>query len=306
MATPPEHIPMPAQGERFVYVVPGTGASPADQDQLDLSIVAQAIWRGKWIIAGVAMLFALVAAALALSATEWYRAEVILIPAEQRSTQQLPAGLSGLGGLVGGLTGISIGGGGSAEPLAVLTSRGFITRFIEENDLLDELATASGLGPVDQVDMRDAVDFFLGEALEYTEDRQSRIIVVAVEWTDPETAAKWANLLVQRVNEQMRQRALMQAESSVNYLKVELERANLLTMQQSVGRLLETELQKAMLAGVNPEFAFRIIDSAQPPNHRSRPRRTQMVVFAFVAGAFLASFAVVGYRIMRPRNEKSA
>ena len=304
MATPPEHIPMPAQGERFVYVVPG--ASPADQDQLDLSIVAQAIWRGKWIIAGVAMLFALVAAALALSATEWYRAEVFLIPAEQRSTQQLPAGLSGLGGLVGGLTGISIGGGGSAEPLAVLTSRGFITRFIEENDLLDELATASGLGPVDQVDMRDAVDFFLGEALEYTEDRQSRIIVVAVEWTDPETAAKWANLLVQRVNEQMRQRALMQAESSVNYLKVELERANLLTMQQSVGRLLETELQKAMLAGVNPEFAFRIIDSAQPPNHRSRPRRTQMVVFAFVAGAFLASFAVVGYRIMRPRNEKSA
>ena len=103
-----------------------------------------------------------------------------------------------------------------------------------------------------------------------------------------------------------RQRALAQAESSVNYLKLELERANLLTMQQSVGRLLETELQKAMLAGVNPEFAFRIIDSAQPPNHRSRPRRTQIVVFAFVAGAFLASFAVVGYRITRPRSEKPA
>jgi uncharacterized protein involved in exopolysaccharide biosynthesis len=293
---------LPPEGDRFVYVVPGS--PPAEQDTLDLSIVAQAIWRGKWIIAAVAMSFALIAAAFALTATEWYRAEVSLIPAEQRSTQQLPASLSGLGGLVGGLTGISIGGGGSAEPLAVLTSRAFLTRFIEENDLLEEIATVAQLGPLDEVDMRDAVDFLLGAALEYTEDRQTRIIVVSVEWIDPDTAAEWANLLVQQVNEQMRQRALGQAESSVNFLKLELERANLLTMQQSVGRLLESELQKAMLARVNSEFAFRIIDPAQPPNHRSRPRRTQIVVFAFVAGAFLTSFALVAYRIIRPRGEK--
>jgi uncharacterized protein involved in exopolysaccharide biosynthesis len=304
MATPPEQSALPAQGERFVYVVPS--APSRSEDQLDLSVVAQAIWRGKWIISGVAMLFGVVAVAYALTATQWYRAEVSLIPSEQRSTTQLPAGLSSLGGLVGGLTGISIGGGGSAEPLAVLSSRGFLTRFIEDHGLLDEIATVAGMDPAEGVDMRDAVDFFLGNALEYTEDRQTRIIVVSVEWTDPDTAAEWANLLVQRVNEQMRQRALAQADSSVGYLKVELERANLLTMQQSVGRLLESELQKAMLARVNTEFAFRIIDPAQPPNYRSRPRRTQIVAFAFVAGAFLASFAVVAYRIMSPRQDQKS
>jgi uncharacterized protein involved in exopolysaccharide biosynthesis len=47
-----------------------------------------------------------------------------------------------------------------------------------------------------------------------------------------------------------------------------------------------------MLARVNEEYAFRVLDTAQPPNRRSAPRRRQIVMFAFLFGAFLASFVV--------------
>jgi LPS O-antigen subunit length determinant protein (WzzB/FepE family) len=264
------------------------------EDQLDLAGITYALWRGKWKIAATAFLFTALAVAYALTATQWWSAEVWMAPSEEQNTRNLSNQIAGsLGGLVGNLAGISVGGGSNAEPLAVLQSRGFIREFIEQNELLDEIAAVGKLGDeAGNVDIRSAVDFFRDRALDVEENRTTRIVVMHVEWTDPDTAAAWANALVRQLNERMRERALQQADSSVNYLKRELEHSNVLTLQQSVGRLLEQQLQKAMLARVNDEFAFRVLDSAQPPNYRSAPRRRQIVMFAFIFGAFLSSFAV--------------
>lgn len=46
---------------------------------------------------------------------------------------------------------------------------------------------------------------------------------------------------------------------------------NLVALQQAIGRLLENELQKLVLARGNEEFAFRVIDTAVAP--RKKPRK---------------------------------
>jgi uncharacterized protein involved in exopolysaccharide biosynthesis len=274
------------------------------EDQLDLAGMAGALWRGKWKIAAATFVITAIAVVYALNATPWYTADVWMAPSEEQNTRSLGNQISGsLGGLVGSLAGISVGGGSNAEPLAVLQSRGFIKEFIETNGLLDEIGEVAQLRDAEgNVDIRDAVDFFRDRVLYVEENRTTRIVVMHVEWTDPDTAAAWANALVKQVNERMRQRALAQADSSINYLKLELEHSNVLTLQQSVGRLLEQQLQKGMMARVNEEFAFRVIDLAQPPNYRSAPRRRQIVSFAFVFGAFLGSFAVALQWAIRDRR----
>ena len=279
-------------------------SNAGSEDQLDLAGIAGAFWRGKWKIAGVALLFTAAAVVYALRATPWYTADVWMAPSEEQNTRNLSNQITGsLGGLVGSLAGISVGGGSNAEPLAVLQSRGFIQEFIESNGLLDEIADVAQLRDAEgNVDIRDAIDFFRDRALFVEENRTTRIVVMHVEWTDPDTAAAWANALVKQVNERMRQRALSQADSSISYLKVELERSNVLTLQQSVGRLLEQQLQKSMMARVNEEFAFRVIDPAQPPNYRSAPRRRQIVSFAFLFGAFLGAFGVALQWAIRDRR----
>jgi uncharacterized protein involved in exopolysaccharide biosynthesis len=264
------------------------------EDQIDLSGISYALWRAKWKIAATAFGFAAAAVVYALTATQWYSAELWMAPSEEQSTRNLTNQIQGsLGGLVGNLAGISVGGGQNAEPLAILQSRGFVKEFIETNGLHDEIAEVAGLGDGEgNVDIRDAVDYFRDRVLDVEENRTTRIVVMHIDWVDPDTAAAWANAYVKQLNERMRQRALAQADSSINYLKLELEQSNVLTLQQSVGRLLEQQLQKAMLARVNEEFAFRVLDMAQPPNYRSAPRRRQIVSFAFLFGGFLASFVV--------------
>jgi LPS O-antigen subunit length determinant protein (WzzB/FepE family) len=116
---------------------------------------------------------------------------------------------------------------------------------------------------------------------------------LTIEWTDPKVAADWANLLVKRLNERMRQRALQEAEVNVSYLKRELAATNVVALQHSIGNLLEGELQKAMLARVNDEFAFRVIDRAEAPKWRSRPKRAQIMAIAVLAGFVLGCVVVL-------------
>lgn len=289
---------------RLVYVMPAGVLRPDGDDQIDLLRLWRTLWQGKWLIAGITGFIVALCLAYALFATEWYRADVLLTPAEAKSTQGLADQLSGLGSLSGlaSLAGITIGGADTAEPLAVLTSRDFTRAFIVEQDLLpvlfvDDWDAKTGrwkaTDPQDQPDIYDAVKYFDEDIRRVKEDKKTKLVTVTIEWTEPQVAAEWANLLVKRLNDRMRQRSLQEAESNVSYLKRELADANIVTLQQSVGRLLESELQKAMLARVNEEFAFRIIDRAEAPKWRSRPKRALIMGFGVIAGVLLSSLIVL-------------
>jgi uncharacterized protein involved in exopolysaccharide biosynthesis len=135
--------------------------------------------------------------------------------------------------------------------------------------------------------MRDAIRYFHQNVLRVSENSNTGLITVAVLWTDPDLAAFWAMDFVRRVNARLRERALRQAEANVLYLQQELAKTNVVTLHQAIGRLLETELQKLMLARGNNEFAFRVIDSAYAPKYRERPKRSVIVVAGTLAGGFL-------------------
>jgi uncharacterized protein involved in exopolysaccharide biosynthesis len=95
-----------------------------------------------------------------------------------------------------------------------------------------------------------------------------------------------------RLNERLRERALQEAETNVAFLQTELGQTSVVTLQQSIGRLLESELQKLMLARGNEEFAFRVIDAASPPKERVRPKRALIAVVGTMLGGMLAVFGV--------------
>ena len=141
-------------------------------------------------------------------------------------------------------------------------------------------------------DLRQAVQFFSEDVRQIEEDEQTGLVTLAVEWPDPELAADWAGMLVERINENLRTRALHDAERNVAYLREELEQTSVVTLQESIGRLLEVELQKVLLARGNEEFAFRIIDRPEVPVSPSRPSRRLIVIAAVFASGILSLLLV--------------
>lgn len=267
----------------------------------DLLSLWQTLWRGKWTIIVACGIVGSLAIVYSLMAEKWYRAELLMIAAETPSDRGgLTDQLGGLGGLAG-LAGISIGSKSSAEPMGILQSRQFIGDFIADRKLMpvlfpEDFNDAGQCRWADKgncPDKHDAFKLFSQKVLDVAADKKTGFVTVSVEWTDPSIAANWANSLIERLNERMRQRAMEEAEASVGYLKVELEQARVVPLQQSVGRLLQSELQKAMLARVTKEFAFRVLDRAEAPKWRVWPKRTQIVAFAVVLAGLLSSIVVL-------------
>jgi uncharacterized protein involved in exopolysaccharide biosynthesis len=91
---------------------------------------------------------------------------------------------------------------------------------------------------------------------------------------------------------------LNDAQTNLDYLKHELTTTDQVSLQQAISRLMESELQRIVLARGNDEMAFRIIDSAQPPKKRIRPRRPVVAIGSTLFGALLGCVWVIlrGYR----------
>lgn len=280
-------------------------------DEISVRELWDTLWRGKWLVISVTALFAVGSVLYALLATEWYRAEVTLAPAKERTTPSLAGQLGGLAALAG----VSVGGTDSSEAIATLRSREFARAFIDELSLLplffaDEWSVDHqrwlGDDPVKQPDIRDGVKFFHDNVLKVDQDRQTGLVTLAVEWTDAETSAAWANELASRLNRDLRGRALREAEANVLYLQAELAHTSVLSLQQTISRLLETEMQKLMLARGNEEFAFRVIDRAENPKYRVRPKRTLTVILSTLVGGMfsvLAVFFVNAFRVPVSRRD---
>jgi len=286
--------------ELLVYALPPESAQANTADDISFIDAWRILWSGKWIVVGITTALVALSVAYALIATEWYRADVVLAPANERSIPGLTGQLGGLGGLVG-VAGINVGRSVNAEPIAVLRSRDFTRAFIEARNLLpvllaDQWDAEAGRwraeDPADRPDIRDAVRYFNANVLTVSEDAQTALVTLSIEWTDPEAAADWADALVTRLNAYMRQRALVEAESNVAFLEAELAAANVVTLRQSIGSLLETELQKLMLAKGNEEYSFRVIDGAEIPKQREKPKRTLIVLLSALIGGALSIFLV--------------
>ena len=270
-----------------------------DDEGLDLGALSSKIWQGKWLIICVTAVFALLSGVIVLTLASWYRADVLLAPVRTTSADDWASQLGGLSGLAS-LAGIGVGGS-TSEPLGVLESRDLAREFIEQQNLLPVLfarkwdaksARWKPTDPKDWPDVRDGVKYLVEKIRTVKDDKKSGLVTLTIEWKDPKTAAAWANLFVDRANERIRARALLEAQADVSFLQRELAKTSVVTLQQSIGRLLDTELQKVMLARENKEFAFRVIDRAEVPKWRVWPKRLQTVVLATLSGGALSIYLV--------------
>ena len=275
-------------------------------DDLDLAELWEIVRNGKWHIIGMTLLFAVAAVTYSFLATKWYRAETLLALAENDSIQ-------GVGGQLGGLAalaGVSIGASDSVNSVAVLRSRELALEFIRENELLPILYShiwdpSRGKwtveDPAQHPDERDAVRYFHQNILSVSEDRNSSLVTLSIEWTNPVLAAEWAKKFLDMANTRLQDRALRDAERNVNYLQQQLGNTNVLTLQQAIGRVLENELHKLMLARGETEFAFRVIDPAYAPRNPFRPNQGLITLIGVFAGTMFGAVWAVWVHLVRPR-----
>lgn len=289
-------------------------------DEIDLLELWRTMLKYKRIILLATFSAAIVAAGYSLLMPNIYRAEVLLAPAQSDDSKAggLASALSGgLGGLAS-MAGISLGGGGSTEEnLAVLKSRDFLWKFVQEKKLMPILfedkwdAEAKRWKESDPKKQPGQLDvhrlFTQGGLLSVDKDKNAELFTVAVEWNDAALASDWANALVEDLNLYLAQKTIARSERNLKYLNEELMRAQIEEMRKTLFDLIANEQKQAMLANTQKEFAFKVLDPAVEPDKKIKPKRSLIVILAaFVAGFLATLYAFIMEGIAKRREEENS
>ena len=244
----------------------------------------------------------------AFLSVRYYRATTVLVAVSA------DRGLEGAANALGQLSGLaSLAGIGPdshdtavEEALAIIRSRQFLGAFIHDRGL-GEMLQSSAFGlrslmfwrPPRPPTVAKAVRRFNSQVLSVTRDRKTSLITVNIDWTDPQEAALWANELIERLNTEMRTRAITTATANLVYLEKERDSTITLGTKESINKLIESQLKERMIATVSREYAFRAVDRAVPPevDDPVRPNRALLIL----AGPFVGFSAGSGFILLRGR-----
>ena len=292
-------------------------ATVAD-DEIDLRELFAAIWQGKWLIIAVTAVFAVASVIYALSLPNIYKSEVLLAPVSDDAGMKIPGQLGGLAALAG----VNLGAGGGDKTglaLEILKSREFLSRFITKHDLFVPIMAAEGWNRADNSLVIDA-DIYnaankqwvrevkppfqpkpslletheeLLELLSVSQDKESGMVKLSVQHYSPYLAQQWASLLVQAINDEMRQRELAEAQSSTAYLTEQIEKTNIADVRTMLFSLIEEQTKTVMLANVREEYVFKTVDPAVVAEKKDKPARALIVILAVMLGGMLSTLVVL-------------
>lgn len=282
-------------------------------DTVDLRQLLSMLWQGRWWIVTATVVSGIVAVAYALLAPVTYRAEAVVQVRQENSG----GGLSSLASRYGDLAALAGLGGGTggdrALALATLKSRVVIQAFIAENNLLPILfekawdSNNSRWKSETPPTLWHGYKAFSEQLLKVSEDRKTSLVVIAIEWRDPEIAAAWVTELIARTNAYLRNKTIHEGQNNLDYLRNQAKQTSVVELQQAVYALMESELKKLMFASGSDEYIIQTIDPAQAPKLRIKPKRRQIVVAGLLLGGFLGVIALLlrGFFVPRPVAERA-
>lgn len=182
---------------------------------------------------------------------------------------------------------------------ARLVSRDFTMHFIHEFNIYRHFYPAhwdienqqwiDGFTP----DKGESFTRFRDEVRIVDHDEETDILTVKMNWADPFIARDLSNLYIQAFNQYLRFKAQIEVERKLAFLKKELQRSNILDIQQSIYRLIEAQTAIAMFASAREEFALEVIDPAATPYKSFNMSRKRKVLLGAAVGFVLAIFVVL-------------
>lgn len=296
-------------------------------DEIDLRELFTVIWLGKWVIVTIATLFAVVSVVYVINQPDIYTSEALLAPAEQDKS----GGLGALGGQLGGLAslaGVNLGGSSNNKSqlaIEILKSRQFSKSFIQEHDILPDLMAVKAWNSetntvvydeelyveaqnkwVREVDapykpkpsMQEAYKEF-SEIITVKQDDESGMVTIGVEHISPYIAQQWVNWLIEDINQTMKQRDVLEANESTNFLTNQLQQTKVADIRAVLYNLVEEQTKTIMFANVRDEYVFKTVDPAIVPEEKSGPKRALICIISVLFGAFLGAFFVLIKRSLK-------
>ncbi len=299
--------------------------------EINLRTLLQLFYKSKVLIIAITLLFAVSSVFIALSISNVYRSEALVNVIDQNGNSAL-AGLSSQFGGLASLAGVNLKGGGDGKKeltIETLKSRDFIKRFINKYDLKAVILASEDWDQTKNQIVFDAdlynlkeqkwirkVAFpktvipsdievyrhFLEKNLFISEDDESGFVRVAVHHFSPYVAQKIVTNLIFEINQEIREKDILEAEKSIAFLEEKLQTTDNLGLKKVMFEMVESQIQSQMLAEIREEYIFQVIDPPIVDELKVSPKRAMICVVITLLGMFSSMLFVLFHFIYRKQG----
>lgn len=290
--------------------------------EAQLTDLLSAIWKGKLVILISCLLFSVVAVVIALNKKDIYSSEALLAPVSSDKGVRGGGLTSQIGGIAA-LAGFDLNSSKSIDnaqmALAILKSRQFLTNFIGKHKLLPDILAVSHwdklqnkvnynldvynpetsewaveyLNPAtNQPSLQKAYSEFL-KILNVFKDKDTGLVTIIVEHQSPYIAKRLVDLLIQEINQTMKERDTQEAKASLNFLNAQLKETKISDSKIVLFNLVEEQTKTIMFSNARKEYVFKTIDPAIVSEKKIRPSRTVICILGGVLGIMFGIFLVI-------------
>lgn len=296
-------------------------------DEINLQEIFVAIVEKKLFIFSLTSFFALFSIIYSLVVPKiWVSDSLLSLSQPPNSSQSASSSLSGMASLAGIRMSSSSGGPDKAEiVLATIHSRDFFKHLISSQDVLPKLMATKNFNEKNNTDELDADVYdsiksswinsppsffesynqYRNTVSTHYDPLGSGFITLTVKHRSPIFAKNFLNLIIEEVNNILRDKDLIEAEASLEYLYSQLDDELIQSeVRLSISQLIENQLRTKMFTNIRKNYAIEPLDKPYIPEDRFSPQRTKIVLLGIILGlVFSVVFVLARHYMLKNLNK---
>ena len=294
-------------------------------DELDLSELFHVLWDKRFYIGVITSIFSLISIIYALMLPNIYQSQAVMMPMEANQ------GMSGMLGQYSGmasLAGISLpseSGSKAQEAIARIESFEFFSNSFLPHIKLENLMAVKKWNqasntltynesafnsesrqwlrkvspPKSNIPSSQEAYKQYKEIMSVNEDKKTSFVTLSVEHESPVIAQQWVEIMMDQIDQVMRDQDRQTAMKSIEYLNSLAPTVNYEEIKQALSSLQQEQMKRLMMVEANENYIFKVLDSPIVPEVKSQPKRLLIVIFGSIFGMMLSVLGVLAFHYTR-------
>ena len=282
----------------------------ANQDEIDIWQLFDAIWNGKWIIIALTISLSIISVLYSLSLPNVYKSEALLSPVVSEGSNEAVSNMGGLASLAGiNIQTKSVGN--STKALKKLRTLSFYEDNILPNIFLPDLMALDSWDSKNNKIIYDKNVFnsdtqtwnkipspqksykYFMRVLEFSRDYDTSFITISVRHQSPYIAQEWTNLIVNQLNDFFRTNDKREAQAAMDFLNTQMAQTSYTEIKQVIAALLQNKMQQLTLIEANDFYVFSYLDPPKVMEEKIEPNRKSISLLGAVLGGLLGILIVI-------------
>ena len=297
---------------------------PTDQlnnnydDEIDLRELFHVLWDKIFYIGAITSIFSLISIIYALMLPNIYQSQAMMLPME--ANQGMSSMLGQYSGMAS-LAGISLpseSGSKAQEAIARIQSFEFFSNdFLPQIKLENLMAVKKWNQASNTLTYEESA--FNSESRQWvsnipssqeaykkyqaimsvSEDRKTSFVTLSVEHESPVIAQQWVEIMMDQIDQVMRDQDRQTALQSIAYLNSLAPTVNYEEIKKALSSLQQEQMKRLMMVEANENYIFKVLDSPIVPEMKVKPKRSLTVILGTMLGMMLSVLGVLVFHYTR-------